>query len=123
MKILYVVNNYYAPGNGLSASARRTVAGLKKAGADVRVLSAKNDDPDGPQPEYVLPDFKVPVFNGLINKQGYSFAGTDIAVMEEAVAWADIVHLEEPFIIQLEVCRTCTRKTCFRRSAEERIRS
>ena len=105
MKILYVVNNYYAAGNGLSASARRTVAGLREAGADVRVLSAKNSDPDGPQPDYVLPDFKVPVFNGLINRQGYSFAATDIAVMEEAVAWTDIVHLEEPFIIQYEICR------------------
>ena len=109
MRILYVVNNYYAQGNGLSASARRTVEGLKKAGADVRVLSAANGDPDGPQPEYVLPDYHVPIFNGLINRQGYSFAASDVSVMKEAVKWADIVHLEEPFHIQHEVCNIAER--------------
>ena len=41
MKILFVVNNFYAAGNGLSASARRTVRYLKEAGEDVRVLSGE----------------------------------------------------------------------------------
>ena len=39
MKILFVINNYYITGNGLSASARRTVIALKDAGQDVRILS------------------------------------------------------------------------------------
>ena len=47
MKILFVVNNYFATGNGLSASARRTVQALKDAGQDVRVLSGPNPDAAG----------------------------------------------------------------------------
>ena len=34
MKILFVINNFYIPGNGISASARRTVAALKAIGED-----------------------------------------------------------------------------------------
>ena len=48
MKILFVVNNYYASGNGLSASARRTVKYLREAGED------------------------VPVFDPLIQSHGYT---------------------------------------------------
>ena len=33
MKVLFVVNNFYMKGNGLSASAQRTVAGLKEKGS------------------------------------------------------------------------------------------
>ena len=64
MKILFVVNNYYASGNGLSASARRTVGYLREAGEEVRVLSGRNHEAETPQPDYVLGDFHVPVFDG-----------------------------------------------------------
>ncbi|MBO4571755.1 MAG: glycosyltransferase [Bacteroidales bacterium] len=105
MKVLFVVNNYYASGNGLSASARRTVKYLKEAGLDVRVLSGRNHEAETPQPEYVLKDFKVPVFDALVQSHGYKFAKADIAVIEEAVKWADVVHLEEPFILQMVTVR------------------
>ena len=59
MKILFVVNNYYASGNGLSASARRTVEYLREAGEEVRVLSGRNHEAETPQPDYVLADFHV----------------------------------------------------------------
>ena len=105
MKILFVVNNYYASGNGLSASARRTVQYLREAGQDVRVLSGRNHEADEPQPDYVLADFHVPVFDGLVQSNGYKFAKTDFAVIRRAVRWADVVHLEEPFIIQVVTAR------------------
>ena len=73
MKILFVVNNFYAPGNGLSASARRTVAALKEAGMDVRVLSGHNHEAQTPQPDYILTDYRVPVFDRLIQSHGYKF--------------------------------------------------
>ena len=101
MKILFVVNNYYAPGNGLSASARRTVQYLREAGQEVRILSGPNLEQDSPQPDYLLKVVKIPVFDGLIKSHGYCFAGTDKAVIREAVKWADLVHLEEPFIIEM----------------------
>ena len=105
MKILFVVNNYYASGNGLSASARRTVKYLREAGEDVRVLSGKNHEAETPQPDYVLKDFHVPVFDPLIQSHGYKFAKTDIKVITEAVKWADVVHLEEPFVIEMATAR------------------
>ena len=105
MKILFVVNNYYASGNGLSASARRTVQYLREAGQEVRVLSGRNHEADEPQPDYVLADFHVPVFDGLVQSNGYKFAKTDFAVIRRAVRWADVVHLEEPFIIQVVTAR------------------
>ena len=105
MKILFVVNNFYASGNGLSASARRTVKYLKEAGEDVRVLSGRNHEAQEPQPEYVLADFHVPVFDGLVQSNGYKFAHADILTITKAVQWADVVHLEEPFILQLVTAR------------------
>ena len=105
MKVLFVVNNYYSKGNGLSGSARRTVKKLKEAGLDVKVLSGANEDPNGPQPEFVLKDFHVPFFDNLVHRQGYSFSKVDNAIIEEAVSWADIVHVEEPFFIEVAACR------------------
>ena len=105
MKILFVVNNYYASGNGLSASARRTVQYLREAGQEVRVLSGRNHEADEPQPDYVLADFHVPVFDGLVQSNGYKFAKTDFAMIRRAIRWADVVHLEEPFIIQVVTAR------------------
>lgn len=42
MKILFVINNFYIEGNGLAASARRTVKALRDAGHEVRILSGPN---------------------------------------------------------------------------------
>lgn len=100
MKILFVINNFYIKGNGLSVSARRTVGLLKEAGHDVKVLSAKNPYPGGPQPDFCLRDFKLPFFHKLVVAQGYSFARTDKDIIRKAVLWADVVHIEEPFFIQ-----------------------
>ncbi len=107
MKILYVVNNYYAKGNGLSASARRTVQALKERGAEVRVLSGPNPEAGGPQPDYPLPDGHLPIVDPIVRRQGYQFAHKDRRVMAEAVDWADLVHLEEPFGLEMAVCRMC----------------
>ena len=105
MKVLFVVNNFYAKGNGLSASARRTVKKLKERGIDVRVLSGKNPDPNGTQPEYILDDFKFPIFNPIIKKQGYQFAKSNKRIAIDAINWADVIHLEEPFVIQMGVAK------------------
>lgn len=105
MKVLFVINGYYTKGNGLSGSARRTVKKLKEAGIDVKVLSVRNSDPNGPQPDFVLSDFHIPLFDTLVKKQGYEFSKTDKSVIREAVSWADVVHLEEPFFLQYETCK------------------
>ena len=46
LKILFVVNDLYTRGNGLAASARRTIMLLRERGHYVRVLSALPRDGD-----------------------------------------------------------------------------
>lgn len=98
MKILFVMNNAFTRGNGLAGSCRNTVKYLREAGEDVRILSAAGAD--GEKPDYLLPDAQIPVFDGLVRKQGYSFAKRDRDIITEAVRWADVVHLEEPLILR-----------------------
>lgn len=100
MKILFIVNNFYAMGNGLSASARRTVQVLKEMGHEVRILSGPNLQAAQPQPDYPLKQYKFPLVQPIITAQGYCFAASDPTMTEEAVKWADVVHLEEPFVVE-----------------------
>lgn len=109
MKILFVLNNLYAVGNGLSASARRTVAALKEAGEEVKVLSGPNAAPDGPQPDFRLKDFHFPFFEPIIRAHGYKFASTDVKVVEEAVRWADVIHMQEPFVLEIRTAKIARR--------------
>ena len=66
MKVLFVINNFYAKGNGLSGSARRTVKHLQERGLDVKVLSGKNPDVNGLKPDFELENFSIPIFNNLV---------------------------------------------------------
>lgn len=100
MKILFVVNNYFCKGNGLDESARRTVQALRDAGQDVRVLSGPNlEDPQGPHPEFEVKKFHFPLMQPMLDSFGYHYADWHGPAVEEAVRWADVVHLEETFFI------------------------
>lgn len=109
MKVLFVLNNYYCEGNGLAASARRTVKSLLEAGIEVRTISGPNEDSKGPQPDYPLKHFHFPIVQPIIDAQGYDFASTDRHTLEEAVRWADVVHLEEPFVLQIHAIKKARR--------------
>ncbi|MCQ2166799.1 MAG: glycosyltransferase [Bacteroidales bacterium] len=100
MKVLFVCNNVYTPGNGLSTSARVTTKRLREAGIDVRLLSAGNPDPEGHQPDYRLEKFHFPIFQPLIDRNSFIFARDDWKIIREAVEWADVIHLEEPFFLE-----------------------
>ena len=100
MRILFVVNSYYSQGNGLDESARRTVQALREAGQEVRVLSGKNfENPNGPQPEYAMEKFHFPLMQPMLDSFGYAYADWHGPVIEEAVRWADVIHLEETFFL------------------------
>ena len=113
LKILFVINDLYTRGNGLAASARRTIALLREQGHHVRVLSAlprDGDDCGVGMPEYVLPPLRIPLVDPLIASQGYAFARAKRREIERALAWADVVHLEEPFYLQAVVARYARRR-------------
>lgn len=109
MKILFVINNLYVHGNGLCASARRTLAELEKQGEEVRVLSGPNKQASGPQPDFPLKEFRFPIFQPIIEANGYSYSESDEKVIEAAVRWADVVHLEEMFVLQWKVIKVAKR--------------
>lgn len=73
------------------------------------MLSGPNHNPDGPQPEYLLKDFYFPIFQPIITAQGYQFASTDIRIVEEAVRWADVVHMQEPFVLEIRTAKVARR--------------
>ena len=109
MKILIVANNLYVQGNGLCASVRRTIAELRKQGEEVRVLSGPNKTADQPQPDFPLKEYIFPFFQPIIEANGFSYAESDDKVIEEAVRWADVVHLEEFFVLQWKVVKAAKR--------------
>lgn len=100
MKILFVINNFYVTGNGLAASARRTVEYLKQTGHEVRILSGPNLKAPQPQPDYQLETYVFPIINPIIKAQGYCFSASNPVLMKEAAEWADVIHLEEPFVVE-----------------------
>jgi 1,2-diacylglycerol 3-alpha-glucosyltransferase len=105
MKILFVMDEFFAPNNGLSISAQRFARELRALGHDVRVLAG---DFSG-TPEFPLPEFCVPVFNGLIKRQGMSFARADDDKIEKAVRWCDVVYLEDCFVVSGHAARIARR--------------
>lgn len=78
---------------------------LIEAGIEARIMSCANPDPDGPQPEYALGHFKFPFFERIIYSNGFRYAAADRRKMKEAIAWADVIHLEEGFPIEAIAAR------------------
>ena len=101
MNVLFVINNLYLRGNGLCSSARRTIKKLREAGVNVKVLSAGYRQKYEDNPDFNLTDYDFPIFGPIIKQQGYQFAKVDKAVIRSAVEWADVVHLEEPFALEI----------------------
>ena len=95
MKVLFVCNNAYNQGNGLSVSIHNTIRKLREHGVDARLMAIGNPDPDGPQPEFPLGHWKFPIFEPVIYANGFAYAEIDRKKISEALAWADIVHIQE----------------------------
>lgn len=110
MKILYVCNNAFIPGNGISTSARNIVRHLRDAGQDVRLLSCANPDKTGPQPDFGLKKYHFPFFQHIIDVNGFCYAAIDKDVVREAVLWADVVHIEEPLFLQKAAIKEARRQ-------------
>lgn len=113
LKLLFVINNLYTRGNGLSASARRTITLLRERGHDMRVLSSGTAEQaqacNFTAPEFTLPARRFPLADAIISAQGYAFAKPERKVIKQAVAWADVVHLEEPFGLQARTAHAAKR--------------
>jgi glycosyltransferase involved in cell wall biosynthesis len=96
MKVLFVCNNAYNQGNGLSVSIHNTIRKLREHGVDARLMAIRNIyDENGPQPDFPLGHWKFPIFEPIIYANGFAYAEIDRKKITEALEWADIVHIQE----------------------------
>ena len=109
MKVLIVCNDAFSKGNGLHTVMQSLLPRLKYAGIEARLMSARNEDRNGLQPDYPLEHFRFPIFDSLIKSHSYGFAKADRKIIEEAVDWADIVHLQEGFPLEAKVAKAAHR--------------
>ena len=106
MKILIVMNDFFNRSNGMSISTQRFAASLRKMGHEVRIAAnASNGNPD-----YPMEVLRIPIFAGIIEKEGYTFAKINKKLLEEAVDWADVVHVEDPFFLCAKAARLAKAK-------------
>ena len=105
MKVLFVTNNINVPGNGICSSVNATVSKLKSQGIDVRVLAGTSDSSTGRQPDFPLEKLYFPIFQPIIDANGFSYAKRNRKRIREAVQWADVVHLCEPLVLQDDALR------------------
>jgi 1,2-diacylglycerol 3-alpha-glucosyltransferase len=100
MKIVFVIDCYGILKNGASASAQRFASELRKRGHQVKIIGVDSLDP---KDHIVDPDFyptcryHFPVFQPLIEKEGFCFGGTDYKTLAEVIKGADVVHVFFPF--------------------------
>ena len=106
MKILIVCGEYFNSSNGLSISTQRFVKEFMRMGEEVRVLSSDH----GGISDYSVPVMRIPLIDGIMDKQDYHFAKPDAGVVDEALSWADIVHIEDPFPLSVQVAKAAHKK-------------
>lgn len=70
-----------------------------------KIQTSQTNQYNGANDDFILPTRVIPIVDILIRKQGYSFAKPDDDIIREAVHWADVVHLEEPFALEEHVVR------------------
>ena len=106
MRILIVCGEYFNSSNGLSLSTQRFVEQFKRLGDEVRVLSSNH----GGISEYSVPVMRVPLVDGIMDQQNYHFAKPIASVISEALSWAEIVHIEDPFPLSVETARMASKR-------------
>lgn len=100
MKVLIVCNNVYIRGNGISSAVSTLRNKLINEGVDVRLLACENPEENGMQPDYALPHFVFPIFEPIIESNGYRYPKLDKKKIREAVDWANVIHLMEGFPLE-----------------------
>ena len=116
MKILLVIDQFDQGNNGTTISARRFAQALAADGNEVRVAAAGKPA----RGKYPMPEIHfLPVADSIIRSQGMVFAKPNRSVLEQAIAWADVVHFMMPFALSrvgLRIAKEmCSRKTLHRR--------
>ena len=106
MRVLIVCNNAYIRGNGICTAVLSLVRRLKQFGVEVRIMSTANPDTlSADQPDYPLKHFKFPLFEPIIEANGFRYATFNRNIAAQAIEWADVVHLHEGFPMEAKAAR------------------
>ena len=106
MKILIVCGECFNTSNGLSISTQRFVKEFVRLGEEIRVLSSDH----GGISDYSVSVMHLLLVDGIMDKQNYHFAKPDADVVNKALKWADIVHIEDPFPLSVQVAKAAHKK-------------
>lgn len=97
MVITFVMDQFGETSNGTTITAMRFADILKRKGHEVRVITASKIEGEG---IYVLPEYRIPVFQSIVDKQGMKFADPDEEILTKAIEGSDVVHMLMPFWVQ-----------------------
>lgn len=100
MKILFVIETIDNH-NGTSVSAKRFAEGLRNLGHKVKILTTGIPDAD----RFVVPELRLPLFDGLVKRHGFQYSKADEDVIREALEWCDIAHCYMPFGLEVATKR------------------
>lgn len=96
MKILLVMDQFDEGNNGTTISAQRFAKALRDEGHEVRV-AASGEPAEG---KYPMPAIRfLPIADSIIKSQGMVLAKANPETLEQAIAWADVVHFMMPFAL------------------------
>ncbi len=99
MKILLIIDQFDNANNGTTISAKRFAEVLKRHGNEVRVVSTGAQGED----KYAVKEIPLPpIANQIVKNQGMAFARPERATLEEAIAWADVVHFLLPLFLSMK---------------------
>lgn len=92
MKIVLVIDHFDNLNNGTTISAHRYAARLRNRGHKVTILAGGLPQEN----KIAVPTKRLPFFQKLVDKQGFSFAKADDETYYQAFKDADIVHFYLP---------------------------
>ena len=103
MKIL-IVNEIIQdePNNGTALATANLISYLKSRGDEVRVLCA-NKNKNGEEGFYVVKKLNVLMFNSYVEKNGVVLATADKEIINEALDFAEYVHIMIPLHLGAKV--------------------
>lgn len=98
MKILFVLECAGLMTNGTTASCVRFAKELEAKGHEITIIGCEPDKKINNLNHYVkLENFHFPIFQGLIEKEGFMFVKIDDAKLVEAIKNTECVHWFLPF--------------------------
>ncbi|MBQ7994620.1 MAG: glycosyltransferase [Bacilli bacterium] len=101
MKVLFVLECANKITNGTGATCLRFAKQLQQRGYEITFIGHDFDDPkDKPEGYTALPHYNFPVFQGLIEKEGFNFVKCDDEKMYKAIKDVDLVHVFLPFKLE-----------------------